>query len=93
MSDHGFDMEIEFKSDAGEATGRKAYLQLKSGDSHPNGRAMARRSSKSRKSATPAIGWSRLSRDAGDPKLRGRNPLDGSAGLSEAAPAITARNP
>jgi hypothetical protein len=27
-------MEIEFKSDAGEATGRKAYLQLKSGDSH-----------------------------------------------------------
>jgi len=27
-------MEIEFKNDAGEATGRKLYLQLKSGDSH-----------------------------------------------------------
>jgi Domain of unknown function (DUF4365) len=34
MSDHGIDMEIEFKSDAGEATGRKVYLQLKSGDSY-----------------------------------------------------------
>jgi small GTP-binding protein len=33
VSDHGIDMEIEFKSDAGEATGRKLYLQLKSGDS------------------------------------------------------------
>ena len=27
-------MEIEFKDDNGEATGRKLYLQLKSGDSH-----------------------------------------------------------
>ena len=34
MSDHGIDMEIEFKDDAGEATGRKLYLQLKSGDSY-----------------------------------------------------------
>ncbi|MCZ6678657.1 MAG: DUF4365 domain-containing protein, partial [Candidatus Poribacteria bacterium] len=34
VSDHGIDMEIEFKSDAGEATGKKLYLQLKSGDSH-----------------------------------------------------------
>jgi small GTP-binding protein len=34
VSDHGIDMEIEFKSDAGEATGQKVYLQLKSGDSH-----------------------------------------------------------
>jgi small GTP-binding protein len=34
VSDHGIDMEIEFKSDAGEATGRKIYLQLKSGDSY-----------------------------------------------------------
>jgi len=34
VSDHGIDMEIEFKSDSGEATGRKVYLQLKSGDSH-----------------------------------------------------------
>ena len=34
VSDHGIDMEIEFKNDAGEATGKKVYLQLKSGDSH-----------------------------------------------------------
>lgn len=34
VCDHGIDMEIEFKSDAGEATGRKVYLQLKSGDSY-----------------------------------------------------------
>jgi small GTP-binding protein len=34
VSDHGIDMEIEFKSDAGEATGRKLYLQLKSSDSY-----------------------------------------------------------
>ena len=31
---HGIDMEIEFMSDAGEATGQKLYLQLASGDSH-----------------------------------------------------------
>ncbi len=34
VSDHGIDMEIEFKDDDGEATGRKLYLQLKSGDSY-----------------------------------------------------------
>jgi small GTP-binding protein len=34
VSDHGIDMEIEFKSDTGTATGRKVYLQLKSGDSY-----------------------------------------------------------
>jgi small GTP-binding protein len=34
VSDHGIDMEIEFKSDDGEATGSKLYLQLKSGDSY-----------------------------------------------------------
>jgi predicted nucleic acid-binding protein len=38
MSHHdhlvSFDMEIEFKSNTGEATGRKLYLQLKSGDSY-----------------------------------------------------------
>lgn len=34
VSDHGIDMEIEFKNDDGEATGRKLYLQLKSGDSY-----------------------------------------------------------
>ncbi|HEY0100016.1 MAG TPA: TIR domain-containing protein [Pyrinomonadaceae bacterium] len=34
VSDNGIDMEIEFKSNAGEATGKKVYLQLKSGDSY-----------------------------------------------------------
>ena len=34
VSDHGIDMEIEFKSDVGQATGQKVYLQLKSGDSY-----------------------------------------------------------
>jgi small GTP-binding protein len=34
VSDNGIDMEIEFKSDTGEATARKLYLQLKSGDSY-----------------------------------------------------------
>lgn len=34
VSDHGIDMEIEFKLDSGEATGQKVYLQLKSGDSY-----------------------------------------------------------
>lgn len=34
ISDHGIDMEIEFKDDKYEATGEKIYLQLKSGDSH-----------------------------------------------------------
>jgi hypothetical protein len=34
VSDHGIDMEIEFKSNSGEATGQKVYLQLKSGDSY-----------------------------------------------------------
>jgi len=34
VSDKGIDMEIEFKNDAGEATGKKLYLQLKSGDSY-----------------------------------------------------------
>jgi small GTP-binding protein len=34
VSDQGIDMEIEFNDDVHEATGRKLYLQLKSGDSY-----------------------------------------------------------
>jgi WD40 repeat protein len=34
VSDHGIDMEIEFKDDDHHATGRLLYLQLKSGDSY-----------------------------------------------------------
>lgn len=33
-SDHGIDGEIEFKNEQGEATGKRLYLQLKSGDSY-----------------------------------------------------------
>jgi hypothetical protein len=33
-SDHGLDGEIEFKDDAGRASGKRVYLQLKSGDSY-----------------------------------------------------------
>jgi hypothetical protein len=34
VCDQGIDMEIEFANDAHQATGRKLYLQLKSGDSY-----------------------------------------------------------
>jgi hypothetical protein len=34
VSDHGIDMEIEFKDNKDKPTGKKLYLQLKSGDSH-----------------------------------------------------------
>ena len=34
VSDKGLDMEIEFNDDAGNATGQRLYLQLKSGDGH-----------------------------------------------------------
>jgi hypothetical protein len=33
-SDHGIDGEIEFKNDKGQASGKRIYLQLKSGDSY-----------------------------------------------------------
>ncbi|HEY3325223.1 MAG TPA: TIR domain-containing protein [Planctomycetota bacterium] len=33
-SDHGIDGEIEFKDDQGRASGRRLYMQLKSGDSY-----------------------------------------------------------
>lgn len=33
-SDHGIDGEIEFKDDQGNASGKRLYIQLKSGDSH-----------------------------------------------------------
>jgi WD40 repeat protein len=37
-SDHGIDGEIEFKDDQGRASGRRLYLQLKSGDSYLSNR-------------------------------------------------------
>jgi len=38
-SDHGIDGEIEFKDDLGRASGKRLYLQLKSGDSYLKKRA------------------------------------------------------
>jgi small GTP-binding protein len=38
-SDHGIDGEIEFKDDLGHASGKRVYLQLKSGDSYLRERA------------------------------------------------------
>ena len=43
VSDHGIDIEIEFTSDAGKATGQKLYLQLKSSDSHLTRRGVENR--------------------------------------------------
>ena len=37
-SDHGIDGEVEFKDDQGRASGRRLYMQLKSGDSYLNKR-------------------------------------------------------
>jgi hypothetical protein len=34
VSDWGLDMEVEFKDDDGNASGKRVWLQLKSGDSH-----------------------------------------------------------
>ncbi len=36
IADWGIDAEVEFKNDDQQATGKKVYLQLKSGDSHRN---------------------------------------------------------
>jgi small GTP-binding protein len=41
VSEQGLDMEIEFKSDEGEPTGRKLFLHLKSGDAYRVGRGGA----------------------------------------------------
>lgn len=34
VNDHGIDGEVEFKDDQGKATGKRVYVQLKSGHSH-----------------------------------------------------------
>ncbi|MGH1478467.1 MAG: DUF4365 domain-containing protein [Geminicoccales bacterium] len=34
IADRGIDLEIEFNDDQGEASGKRLYLQLESGDSH-----------------------------------------------------------
>ena len=39
VSDHGLDMEIEFRSDEGEPTGKRLYLHVKSGNSYRGIRA------------------------------------------------------
>jgi small GTP-binding protein len=62
VSDHGIDMEIEFKDDAGEATGRKLYLQLKSGDSHLRKKKDGSQVFAIRTSGTRVTGWPRKRR-------------------------------
>lgn len=86
VSDHGIDLEIEFKNDTGAATGRKLYLQLKSGDSYL----------RQRKTNSPEIFTIRKKRHAeywmsagipgfaGDSHVKRRGPLDGGTGLAEA---------
>ena len=59
-SDHGIDGEIEFKDNEGRASGKRLYVQLKSGDSYLKSvRAMARKCSRSKTSAGWNIGNSR----------------------------------
>ncbi len=86
VSDHGIDMEIEFKSDAGEATGRKLYLQLKSGDSYLRKRKGdgAEIFDDQGRAPRALLDGAGVSRAAGRPKLGGRGALDGSARLAEA---------
>ena len=60
-SDHGMDGEIEFKDDQGRASGKRLYVQLKSGDSYletPGG--WRQRCFRSRTRAGPITGSSRL---------------------------------
>ena len=94
VSDHGIDMEIEFKDDAGEATGRKLYLQLKSGDSYLRERKKRRRGDlhDQGRAPRPLLDDAGVPRAAGDPHIRGRGPLDGGTRLAEARQRQTARS-
>ena len=86
VSDHGIDMEIEFKDDAGEATGKRLYLAAQAGGFlfaevagrwgggvHDQGRA-----------PWPLLDGARVSGAAGDSDAGGGGSLDGSAGVIEA---------
>ena len=86
VSDHGIDMEIEFKDDAYEATGAKLYLQLKSGDSYLRERKRRRRRDlhDQGRAPRPLLDGADVPRAAGDSECRGRGPLDGSTRLAEA---------
>lgn len=59
-SDHGIDGEIEFKDDRGRASGKRLYVQLKSGDSYLKKRRSDGQRSRSRTRAGPITGSSRL---------------------------------
>ena len=78
-SDHGIDGEIEFKDDQGRASGKRLYVQLKSGDSYLKKRRERWRGGVP--DQEPALGRllaaAGLPRDAGHPHVGWRNPLDG----------------
>lgn len=59
VSDHGLDMEIEFKSDDGEATGKRLYLHLKSGDSYKGKRKSDGAEIFNMKDGSQALYWMR----------------------------------
>jgi hypothetical protein len=62
VSNHGIDMEIEFKDNDGAATGQKLYLQLKPDDSYlrPPGRVKLT-CLQSRRRVAPNFGWTKRS--------------------------------
>jgi hypothetical protein len=76
VSDHGIDMEIEFKDDGGEATGKKLYLQLKSGDSY------LRRCYCSGRAAWAVLDGTGVSGGSGDSELGRGGSMDGGAGVA-----------
>ncbi len=77
-SDHGIDGRIAFKDDRGRASGKRLYVQLKSGDSY-----LTKRQSdgpkffRLRTSGGPITGSSKLIRDVGDPQVRRCHSVDG----------------
>ena len=89
VSDHGIDMEIEFKNDADEATGRslsgQALSPAKIRRFVPE-HAEARRRSDFQDPEGPAcqtLAGTGVPRAAGDPHIGRRSPLDGGSRLSE----------
>ncbi len=86
VSDQGIDMEIEFVDDEHEATNRKVYLQLKSGDSYTRKRKADGAEIFTIKKQRQAEYWmaSPFPVLLVDSEFRGRSPLDGGARLAEA---------
>ena len=83
-SDHGIDGEIEFKDDQGRASGKRLYVQLKSGDSYLKKRRSDGAEVFQIKNPRWADYWQQQAfRHAGHPHVGWRNPLDGRERLSQ----------